>query len=270
MLRQQDPTCVFASAGVELHSELSHEASQRARAFLFLALAGVVAGGARLRRVEVYENGIGAIGLPLLATQEGAHTTKAMHPHTLRRFGALLSTVAPEPIDYVNPSLWLTKAQLCGRLRREQLELISCSESCDTAFAYRGDGVARCGVCTSCLLRRQALSAAGLSAYDRRQAVRTDLTETSLADPAAMAQLLIMLDQADRIANALAQPEPWTALTSRFPGLLEVVSSPYEQQACLALYTSYVNEWRRFPSPLVDRYFDRHSGHEGPQGGHFG
>jgi 7-cyano-7-deazaguanine synthase in queuosine biosynthesis len=269
MMRGHWPKCVTASAAVEWHGGDSREPSQRARAFLFLTLAGVVAAGARLRRVDVYENGVGAIALPYLPNQEGAHTTKAMHPATLHRFAALLSAVAEESIEYVNPSLWFTKAQLCRQVPEDQWELIPHSESCDTAYAYRGDGVHRCGACTSCLLRRQALWASGLRRLDRRQAVRTDLVDGALrAEPSASGQLLIMLDQAERIAAALNQSEPWAALTLRFPELVEVVCSRPEKEACLALYASYVDEWRRFPSPLVDRYLDRNPTYDGPaQGG---
>lgn len=258
LLREDWPSSVSASVLIELHGAEASEPSQRARAFLFLALAGAVASSCDLEVVEVYENGIGAIGLPYLATQEGAHTTKAMHPHTLCRFAALVTSVAGRPIRYVNPSLWSTKSELCRLLAPGQRQLIPVSESCDTAFSYRGDGVHRCGICTSCLLRRQALCAAGLEDLDARQPVRTDVTALGCnAIPSATASLLAMLDQAERLDAALSEGAPWVALTSQFPNLREVARSPAEQQACLKLYRTYVEEWRRFPSPLVDRYLAR-------------
>ncbi len=260
MLRRHWPLAWSASAAVELHGGESRDASQRARAFLFLALAGVVAASSGIGVVEVYENGVGAIGLPYVANQEGAHTTKAMHPRTLNSFSALLGLVADRPIEYINPSLWFTKAQLCEMVPQAQQQLIPLSESCDAAYSYRGDGVARCGTCTSCLLRRQALWGAGLGTLDRSQPVRIDLIDDGCqpAQPSA-AQLLNMLDQAEHLATALGQVQPWAALTRRFPELLEVATSPTEQRACLRLFHTYVDEWRRFPSPLVDRYLDRYT-----------
>lgn len=257
-IREHWPGAVSASTLVELHGAEASEPSQRARAFLFLALAGAAATACELEVVEVYENGIGAIGLPYLATQEGAHTTKAMHPHTLCRFAALVTSVAGQPIRYVNPSLWSTKAELCQSVLLDQRHLIPVSESCDTAFSYRGDGVHRCGTCTSCLLRRQALWAAGLNELDARQPVRTDVTAVGCdGAPPRTASLLAMLDQAERIDAALSDAEPWPALTSQFPELSEVARSLADQRACLRLYRAYVDEWRRFPSPLVDRYLAR-------------
>lgn len=258
LLREHWPDAVSASTLVELHGAEASEPSQRARAFLFLALAGAAGTACELEVVEVYENGIGAIGLPYLATQEGAHTTKAMHPHTLCRFAALVTSVAGRPIRYVNPSLWSTKAELCRLVAPGQRHLIPVSESCDTAFSYRGDGVYRCGTCTSCLLRRQALWAACLEELDARQPVRTDVTALGCdAASPATGSLLAMLDQAERLDAALSKGEPWAALTSQFPDLSEVARSPAEQQACLTLYRTYVDEWRCFPSPLVDRYLAR-------------
>lgn len=258
LLREHWPTAVSASTLVELHGSEAAEPSQRARAVLFLALAGAAATASDLEVVEVYENGIGAIGLPYLAIQEGAHTTKAMHPHTLCRFSALVTSVAGRAITYVNPSQWSTKAELCRLVAPGQRHLIPLSESCDTSFSYRGEGVHRCGTCTSCLLRRQALCAAGLEELDARQAVRIDVTALGCdAAPARTASLLAMLDQALRLDAALSDGEPWAALTSQFPDLGEVARSPAEQQACLTLYRTYVDEWRRFPSPLVDRYLAR-------------
>lgn len=258
LLREDWPSAVSASALVELHGAEASEPSQRARAFLFLALAGTVASSCDSEVVEVYENGVGAIGLPYLATQEGAHTTKAMHPYTLCRFAALVTSVAARPIRYVNPSLWSTKAELCRLVAPDQRHLIPVSESCDTAFSYRGDGVHRCGTCTSCLLRRQALWAAGLEELDARQPVRTDVMALGCdAVPCGTASLLAMLDQAEQLDAALSEGEPWAALISQFPDLREVAPSPAEQQACLKLYRTYVDEWRCFPSPLVDRYLAR-------------
>jgi 7-cyano-7-deazaguanine synthase in queuosine biosynthesis len=258
LLREHWPDAVSSSTLVELHGAEASEPSQRARAFLFLALAGAAATACDLEVVEVYENGIGAIGLPYLATQEGAHTTKAMHPHTLCRFAALVTSVAGRPVRYVNPSLWSTKAELCRFVAPGQRHLIPVSESCDTAFSYRGDVVYRCGTCTSCLLRRQALWAAGLEELDARQPVRTDVTALGCdAARPATGSLLAMLDQAERLDAALSEGEPWAALTSQFPDLTEVARSPIEQQACLTLYRTYVDEWRCFPSPLVDRYLAR-------------
>lgn len=258
LLREHWPKAVSASAVVELHGSEVSEPSQRARAFLFLALAGAVASTCSWDVVEVYENGIGAIGLPYLATQEGAHTTKAMHPLTLCRLGALVTSVAGREIAYVNPSLWSTKAELCRRVAPGQRHLIPVSESCDTAFSHRADSGHRCGTCTSCLLRRQALWAAGLSELDARQPVRTDVTAVGCESASlGTASLLAMLDQAERIDTALNDPEPWAALTSQFPDLSEVARSRADQLACLRLYRTYVDEWRRFPSPLVDRYLSR-------------
>jgi len=254
MIRRRWPQVWSASAVVNLSGREAREASQRARALLFLTTAGVVAASSGLDRVEVYENGIGAISLPYVASQEGAHTTKAVHPDTLRSVSAVVSVIAQRRITYANPSIWQTKAELCRTLEKDDWHLVPESESCDTAFSYRGAGVSRCGTCTSCLLRRQALWAAGLGQIDQRQQVRLDLLSGSHLDTSASDDLHRMLDQAAHIAEALSQPRPWAALTARFPELLQIVHSDVEERACIAMYAQYISDWLAFPSELVRRY----------------
>jgi 7-cyano-7-deazaguanine synthase in queuosine biosynthesis len=260
LMRSHWPLVGSATASVGLLGGESSEPSQRARGFLFLALAGALAAASDIETVEVYENGIGAIGLPYLPNQEGAHTTKAMHPATLKAMHRLASCAAGKSVKYENPSLWLTKAEMCSRIPDEIQHLVPLSESCDTAFSYRGEEAARCGRCTSCLLRRQALWAAGLEYLDERQKVRIDLVRGDAAEDTSEAiQLLSMLDQAERIDRALRNQDPWTAFVHSFPELLQVAISPADRKACLRLYASYSREWHRFPSLYVDRYFDRPS-----------
>ena len=149
-------------APIELHlkSAPAVEKSQRARGFGFLALAAALAALADHDTVHVYENGIGAINLAYTSAQTGAHGTRAMHPETLARASELFSLALGHQLMIANRSQYLTKAEMCAELPDALHPAIGLTESCDTAFAYRGTGPPSCGRCTSCLLRRQALAAA--------------------------------------------------------------------------------------------------------------
>jgi 7-cyano-7-deazaguanine synthase in queuosine biosynthesis len=254
-LRSNNPGLCHLPIALQLHDRDDSEPSQRGRAFLFLVLAGAVAIGSGLGRVSVYENGVGAISLPFVPVQEGAHTTRAMHPRTLRATAELVSIVADRNIEIRNPSIWSTKGQLCSRVPREIWPLMSLSESCDNVFAYRGNEMPRCGMCTSCLLRRQALWAAGLSAVDRQQSVRIDLTDPGRSeDRGVTSQLRAMLDQAARLDSALRQDDPWSALSFNYPELLAFATDESDRKEIVNLYATYVDEWRKFPSPMVKRF----------------
>ena len=71
---------VRQSGGVA--KRLSHqERSQRSRAFLFAASAAVVAQACDIQSVEVFENGVGAINLPLMTGMlAGGLATRGAHP----------------------------------------------------------------------------------------------------------------------------------------------------------------------------------------------
>ena len=74
--------------------------------------------------------------------------------------------------------------------------------------------------------------------------------------------LYAMLLQRDTIARALMSKEPWRALVSRFPSLLEVLSHGdlsgqpplFGDLELLELYRRYCEEWDRVPlAPALAR-----------------
>lgn len=234
------------------------ENSQRARGFGFLALAASLAAVSRLDEIRVYENGVGAINLPYTPAQAGAHGTRAMHPETLGRAGALFSKVLDAPIRVTNPCQMLTKAQMCERLPVEAHEAIAMSHSCDTAFSHRASSIPDCGECTSCLLRRQSLWAAGLSDLDGRTEHRFDAFSDCFLDDRRMYPLRAMLVQVAHLTRALEQPDRWRALVAEFPDLTLLDPSDAgvrdRRAQLIGLLGRYAAEWRSVPSSLVDHF----------------
>jgi len=215
--------------------------------------------------VHVYENGVGAINLPYTAAQTGAHGTRAMHPVTLRSAEALFGQVLDHKLAISNPSLYRTKADMCSALPDELDTTIGLTESCDTAFAYRGSGASSCGRCTSCLLRRQSLWAAGLQRLDDSAQYREDAFTCS--DPSALElyEFRAMLSQAAklRLLTGAPAPERWSQLVREFPDLVRVLgalsadSVGQPRQSLVDMLSRYVQEWAAVPSPLVGSYLDR-------------
>lgn len=257
--------CSIRRVPVVLHltSGRALESSQRARGFGFLALGSVVASVSSLETLRVYENGVGAINLPYTAAQTGAHGTRPMHPETLRRSALLFARVLDHPLSIENPSQLLTKAEMCRSISEVLHPAISVTESCDTAFSHRRPVQHSCGCCTSCLLRRQALAAAGLDRLDPPSAYRIDAFDSSEPDGVELYDLRAMLSQAARIEHALASAsEGWLRLVREFPDLIlsaEAMSSSLHAAADNALadmLRRYVGEWTAVPSALVDRYLN--------------
>lgn len=219
------------------------ERSQRTRSLLYLAggvAAGVLAGRDTLR---VTENGPGAINLPCMPGQLGARATRAMHPKTLGLFADLASVILERRIVITNGGLFRTKGELAEILRDDRFaaaarETVSC-ERFPYHPAHRG-----CGTCGSCLYRRIALNAAGLSDLDDGRYSHhddVDLLAPDLRwDRHDIVPLFAQRELVERLRALIATDRPFAALDAAFPTIDDVVSvAPYlgleEHQAQIEL-----------------------------------
>jgi hypothetical protein len=203
--------------------------------------------------VLVFENGIGAINLPMTQAQFGAQSTRSTHPVGLRKLSGFLSQYLGSEMKLRLPYLLFTKGEACRILATSSFEsLIARTISCDS-FPLRIPEEEQCGACTSCLLRRQALFEAGLTDTAR---YRFDfLRDRAHIPPKHWLALKDMLWQVYRLEGALKAPDPWTELVCEFPSLQEVaqeIAADYSaigfaQQQLVRLYRRYVDEWDRFP-----------------------
>lgn len=237
----------------------SNEKSQRSRGFLYGVLGAVVAAMAGGEEVRFYENGIGAINLPYSPAQIGTHSTRSTNPAALARLGAFLELYLQQPLNLRLPNLFATKAEMCGGLVDSPLRSsIRSTVTCDS-FPLRHKKAAQCGVCTSCLLRRQSLRAAGMIHEDPGDLYFFDVVGRPEELPEKRWDLLqVMLEQVDTFRRGLASPDPWKALSSEYP-MLKSVAWTLEDQGVLGrpeeirrqlldLLSRYTTEWERFPA----------------------
>jgi hypothetical protein len=225
--------CVHLQYRVSLR-ERERENSQRTRGLLFLATGIATAWGLRQDRLRVFENGIGAINLPYLRSQHGPQATRSMHPRTLCLAEGLASAVSGRPFRIEAPFCLSTKAEALRAVPEIKTSVVAGTVSCDTGFAARVPGHIQCGACTSCLLRRQALHAAGHPEADAATPYRT-------RSAAATGSLNAMAWQLERLRDSLDKPDPWLALVSEFPPVLEL--GPLAPTEVIRLYRAYVQEW---------------------------
>lgn len=241
-----------------------HERSQRTRGFVFLVFGAVVAASAGRSEMLVWENGIGAINLPYSEAQEGSKSTRAVHPRTLGAVAQFLSRALGD-FSIRCPSIFRTKASQCIDLPEWSRQLLNRSVSCDMGFVHRASRRPLCGSCTSCLLRRQGLWAAGLSAVDGRDDYRFDVLDRRTGGDQRMFTLDAMLVQAAFLHEALGAANPWGAVAERFPavldaddGLTQLGYSATETRArLLRVLRKYVDDWEAFPSDRL-RWFLPH------------
>jgi 7-cyano-7-deazaguanine synthase in queuosine biosynthesis len=247
------------------------EQSQRARGFLFLSFGVAEAFAYNASRVISCENGVGMLNLPFNKRQLGTQHTRAMHPRTIVEMSELLSLLGLTAVRCEAPYLALTKAEVCGELREAGLGSLCVSTiSCDS-FPLRIPPNPRaperewhCGECTSCLLRRQAIFAAHLEAYDPSFLYQYDVcSPPSGSENRKLEPLKMMLDQVALIKSACNSFKPELNLLLTFPELLtarlaveqdpNVFGLPQRidsMEVFVRLFRQYAEEWDLFPYQL--------------------
>lgn len=139
------------------------EKTQRTRAFFFCAAAAIAAKAYGLEEIEMFENGVGTINLPLMTGMLGSGlATRGAHPTFLRLMSELSAQVTESPIRFKLPFESSTKAEMLRRLPTPELAMWTQeSRSCVHA-SLRQLGKTHCGRCAACIERRQAFAAAGI------------------------------------------------------------------------------------------------------------
>jgi len=229
------------------------EKGQRTRGLVFLALGAATALQAGADTLWVYENGIGAMNLPLNETQLGVDNFRGVHPRSLMMAEELFGLALDQPLNIKNPFLFQTKAELCKALSPTELAVaVQDTVSCDS-FPLRVLGKPQCGFCTSCILRRQSLYASGYKNYDRHTGYLCDvLANRTSVDPKRLFGLEVMRKQVYKLSRCLDSDDPWRSLTVAFPELLRTHAELVERYNLDAgetrarfvqLYRTYVQEW---------------------------
>jgi len=219
---------------------------QRSRGLVFMLIGAACAHHMGSNSLFIYENGVGAINLPYSKAEVGLDQARSVHPLSLLRFGKLISSLLGMPFQVTNPYWLWTKAQMVESLvYSKKKELISLSSSCDRKHR-RQEGITQCGVCTSCLLRRQSLSALNIedpTYYDK-----------NIIDKNG-AHFRAMQFQIDRIRTWLKQEDPWICLPEEYHDLIDIADQislqtgqeiNYLRMQLIQLYSKYVDEWRLF------------------------
>ena len=256
-LKRSQPTLLHVPIHFGIHKlkGQQEEKGQRTRSVVFLALGAAVATQAEADTLWVYENGIGALNLPLNEIQLGVDNYRGVHPRSLMMAESLFELALEQPLRIRNPFLFRTKAEMCRALKGAGLvDAIRKTVSCDS-FPLRIPGEpSQCGYCTSCVLRRQSLNAAGLAEYDSGSLYRYDvLSRKRDVDTKRLFEIEVMKEQVYKLARCLDSDEPWSLLTISFPELLRTHTELVERYNLDAvktrddfvqLYRTYVDEWK--------------------------
>jgi 7-cyano-7-deazaguanine synthase in queuosine biosynthesis len=225
------------------------ESTQRCRCFLFASLGAIAAIMHDQRVVEVFESGIGAINLPLMAGMVGAMTTKNTHPKFLRLMSRLTSLVAGGEVEFCLPFFDMTKGVVVRHLADTGLqELAHLTASC-VHYPLRHSRQKQCGVCPACVFRRQAMAVAGIAEPDDtyEHDFLASPGEVSRIPSEKLLHLKAFLMQVASLRDVCAgKPLPRTV--ARHLVSTEVLADGYSPEAVTALLARYRDEWMNFAS----------------------
>lgn len=140
------------------------ENTTRSRSFLFIAFAiFAISGMPEIHRLEVPENGLIALNVPLDNLRVGSHSTRTTHPFYLGMWNIILSKLGLG-ITVENPYWDKTKGEMADECINKELlyELVPQSASCSSPGKARWAGLPpqHCGFCVPCLIRRAAMQKA--------------------------------------------------------------------------------------------------------------
>jgi hypothetical protein len=137
------------------------ENTTRGRSFLFFALGAFAGTGLDGPfTLNVPENGLIALNVPLDPLRLGALSTRTTHPYYIARWNELLSAVGISG-TIVNPYWNRTKGEMAATcadpalLRAAAPKSFSCSSP--TKGRWKGKPTVHCGYCLPCLIRRASL-----------------------------------------------------------------------------------------------------------------
>jgi len=225
----------------------SEEPSQRARSFLFLSVGGVVAWATDSEGFELYESGIGAVNVPLLAGMEGSQATRSCHPAFVKGMARLLSLVAERPIAVRLPYIGLTKGEVVKGLLPTELQQLSRSTvSCvNYPVRHKRDRTWKaCGVCPACIFRRVSLHAAGVEDFPEIYDLDLLSPVFDRSGPKKLKYLKAFLLFVDHLADLNENRLPIVLV--RHLRETDMLDSGVSVQSCIDLYQRYRTEWLGF------------------------
>ena len=220
------------------------EDTQRGRSFLFFSLASLVASAfARPVTINVPENGLIALNVPMDFLRLGALSTRTTHPHFLAGMNRFLKDIGV-PATLVNSYRHSTKGEMVAAcadkefLQREIGNSMSCSSP--AKIRYKKLSPRHCGYCVPCLIRRASLKK-GLGIADPTLYTIPDLVAQTLfsdrsegKDVRSFQLLAARIKKQPELAKILVhKPGPLIDVRSELPAYVDVFRRGISEVAAL-------------------------------------
>ena len=219
----------------------------RARGFVFKLCGAICALMEGVPALHIYENGFGAFNLPFTNADIALAHTRSVHPTSLIKTGEFVSIVVGQSFRFVNPFLFMTKAEMC----RSSLDFPQAAMHTETCDGPLRETAKQCGICSSCLLRRLSLKV--VFGKDETKYAKAEQTSKR------MNHFRAMDIQVERINTILNADDPWLEWISEYPDFrmwTSQIAADYgfskeeTKRRILHLYRTHSREWMHLRTQL--------------------
>lgn len=155
------------------------ETTTRSRSFLFIAFGCCVLSGTHgMSQLEIPENGLISLNVPLDVLRIGAHSTHTTHPFYLGLWNSVLALLDLN-ITLHNPYWNMTKGEMAEQCANRDflIEVLDKSISCSSMTKSRwiGQPPQHCGHCVPCIIRRAAVHKAFNAQKEKTTYTKSDI-----------------------------------------------------------------------------------------------
>lgn len=138
------------------------EPTYRTRTFLFYTMAAIAAAKTDAQSILIGESGVGSLG-PSLVPYGNESPHRTTHPGFTSRLERFINGILGTKVTFEHRQIRQTKGEVLKAAHSLGIKGWENTRSCVRGARDRLDGHA-CGVCSGCLLRRQSLNSASVSA----------------------------------------------------------------------------------------------------------
>jgi len=149
----------------EIYKKVSLEDTTRTRSLMFFAHAIILASATgKPMELNIPENGLISLNIPLTNTRLGSSSTRTTHPYYMLMLQKLITNLGIE-ITLKNPFQFFTKGEMIKNCKDNQFlkgtiaNTMSCSHP-DNDWNLRKSKPSHCGYCLPCVIRRAAIESA--------------------------------------------------------------------------------------------------------------
>ncbi len=141
---------------------IGKENTTRGRSFLFFALATFAGSGFSSRfKLNIPENGLIALNVPLDSTRLGSLSTRTTHPYYIEKWNSIIAALGIAG-DISNPYWNKTKGEMAAECKNPSFltsiiaETVSCASP--SSGRYTSNDKSHCGHCVPCIIRQAAIN----------------------------------------------------------------------------------------------------------------